>query len=57
MNTKKTLLFFLIFAFIGIYYYLIEIKKVEKTKEIDKEKKRVFTPVKKEEIFEVILEK
>lgn len=53
MNLKKTLLFFLIFAFIGIYYYLIEIKKAEKTKEIKIEEKRVFSPVKKEEISQV----
>ncbi len=53
MNLKKTLLFFLIFAFIGIYYYLIEIKKAEKIKEIEIEEKRVFFPVKKEEISQV----
>ena len=57
MNLKKTLLFFLIFAFIGTYYYLIEIKKVEKTKAIEIEEKRVFFPVKKEEISEVTFEK
>ncbi len=53
MSLKKTFLFFLIFAFIGIYYYAIEIKKTEKTKEIEKEEKRVFSPIKKENISEV----
>ncbi len=57
MSLKKTFLFFLIFVFIGIYYYLIEIKKAEKTKEIEKEEKRVFFPLKKEEISEVTVEK
>ena len=57
MSFKKTFLFFLIFVFIGIYYYLIEIKKAEKTKEIEKEEKRVFSPLKKEEISEVTVEK
>ena len=57
MSLKKTLLFFLIFAFIGTYYYLIEIKKAEKIKKIEREEKRVFSPVKKEEISEVIVEK
>tara|TARA_B100000315_G_scaffold59856_2_gene54295 strand:- start:5073 stop:6872 length:1800 start_codon:yes stop_codon:yes gene_type:complete len=57
MSLKKTFLFFLIFAFIGTYYYLIEIKKAEKTKEIEKEEKRVFSPVKKEEISEITFEK
>lgn len=57
MSFKKTLFFFLIFAFIGIYYYLIEIKQTEKRKEIEQEEKRVFSPIKKEEISEVKIEK
>lgn len=57
MSFKKTLFFFLFFAFIGIYYYLIEIKQVEKRKEIEQEEKRVFAPIKKEEISEVRIEK
>ena len=57
MSFKKTFLFFLVFAFIGSYYYLIEIKKAEKTKELAKEEKRVFSPVKKEEISEVTFKK
>ena len=55
MSLKKTFLFFLIFVFIGIYYYLIEIKKAEKTKEIEKEEKRVFFPLKKEEISDIAI--
>tara|TARA_B100000959_G_C14967169_1_gene618252 strand:+ start:165 stop:1964 length:1800 start_codon:yes stop_codon:yes gene_type:complete len=57
MSFKKTFLFFLVFVFIGSYYYLIEIKKAEKTKELEKEEKRVFSPVKKEEISEVTFKK
>lgn len=53
MNLKKTLLFFLIFASIGIYYYLVEILGTTKTKEIEIEKKRVFSPIKKQDISEV----
>ncbi len=57
MSFKKTLLLFLIFVSIGIYFYLVEIKKVEKTKEIEQEEKRVFSPIQKEEISEVIIKK
>jgi len=57
MSFKKTLLLFLIFASIGTYFYLVEIKKVEKTKEIEQEEKKVFSPIQKEEISEVIIKK
>lgn len=56
MSFKKILLLSLIFASVGTYYYFIEIKKAEKAEEIKQEEKRVFSPIKKEEISEVLIE-
>lgn len=56
MSFKKILLLFLAFASVGTYYYFIEIKETEKAEKIKQEEKRVFSPIKKEEIYEILIE-